>query len=196
MTLGLFDVNLREFDEAIKLREKTCSKTLTEIQNRALRNVAYRSAEFTEITAAAQVSADLKAPGLLAKITAIRLRGVKVKDFAAEMEKTRQMRLRSIRYLRSGFAPIIRALGGKFRGGRSAKAEEGFRSAQSGIHSTSKLSSGGSQPAEFTWIIDEPTGEKAGSAEKKVSPAIQQAVDFVARDMINHAIEKMNKALA
>lgn len=180
-----FSVDLREFNEAIDLREKRGTKTLVAITNKALLNVAYKSAQFTEVTGVAKINEDLRKPGLLAKLTAIRLRGRKVPDFAAEMERTRNIRLSSVRYLRSGFAPIVRALGGTFRGRESVKLN-------TGIHSTGHT---GNTP-QFTWIIDEPHEGKAASAEAKVFPSIQRAIDFVSRDMINHDIDAMNKALA
>jgi len=180
----MLTLDTRDFERALLTYASATEKDMAEVLNRAGRNIAYRAAAFTKPAQASQIRSDtMSKEGLLAGLTRARLKkkGItRVADFEAEMKKTLAIRIGSARYLRAAWAEAIAKFGGTFKGkkmrGASAKVIK--------ANAVSLLT-------EITALVNEPTGAKAESAEAKMMPALQEAVDFVAADMFSHAAKVM-----
>lgn len=196
-----FKFDLRQFEEAIFYRLETTDKALPEIINTAARNAAYRAAQFTPVATDATIRASLAKPHLLAALTSRHLRRAGIGklppgEFRAAMQAYLRAKLGTKKYLRSGWAPCIRAMGGNFRGGVNQKSEDAYgkkSGRKSGIHSTGRRATRMRLAALLIWITDQPTDAKASSAEAIAFTALQKGIDFVADDMIRHAQEKLAK---
>lgn len=196
-----FKFDLRQFDEAIFYRMETTDKALPEIINTAARNAAYRAAQFTPVATDATIRQSLSKPHLLAALTSRYLAAhgqgrLPPGQFKAAMEAYERAKLGTKKYLRSGWAPCIRAMGGGFRGGVNQKAEDAYTKKsgrKSGIHSSGRRATRFRLAALLIWITDQPTDAKRASAEKIAFTALQKGIDFVADDMIRHAQEKLAK---
>jgi len=197
-----FKFDLRQFDEAIFYRLETTDKALPEIINTAARNSAYRAAQFTPVATDATIRQSLTSnPHLLAALTSRYLAAtgqgrLPAPQFKAAMQAYMRAKFGTKKYLRSGWAPCIRAMGGNFRGGVNQKAEDAYakRSGRkSGIHSSGRRATRMRLAALLIWITDQPTEAKAKSAEAIAFRALQKGIDFVADDMIKHAQEKLAK---
>lgn len=189
--MGDFTFDTREFQSALQQYSEATKKDESEILNRAGKNVAYRASQFTPVAEAATIKSGLFADDHLRfALTAMKIKergmGVlKSPQFAQEVEKFVRSRVASRRYLKAGWAVAIEKFGGTYRGSkfRGATGEAIKATADSLI-------------TELAAILDEPTEAKAQSAESKMLPALQEALDFVARDMIDYAQRKLAKTAA
>jgi len=173
-----------DFERALLAYVDATGKEMPEVLNRAGRNIAYRAAQFTTPAQPAQIRADIKKhEGLLEALTSARLKkkGItRVANFAEEMKKTLAIRVGSARYLRAAWAEAIAKFGGTFRGKKMHGASAIVRKATVESLLT-----------EITALVNEPTGAKADSAEAKMMPALQEAVNFVGNDMLEYAAKKI-----
>jgi hypothetical protein len=171
----MLTIDTRQFTRALREYQNATGKDCVEVLNRAGRNTAYRAAQRTPKATAGKIRGELMgSPTLRFALTRIALkkRGIHKVDraaFAAEVRKFVSRRASSAGYIRSGWAPAIEALGGSFRG---KKAGKGYATKAS----VSRL---------ITEIVNSvPGAEKVGAA------ALQQAINFVAADMISYAQTK------
>ncbi len=181
--------SLRNFEEALELYERATKKEMSSVLNRAGLNVAYRAAQFTSFAERGAILRALKSnPKLAYALTALSLkkRGIGALpkgQFQAEVDAFIQRRISSSRYLRTGWAPAIIALGGTFKGVKTERGAEGYADK--------------STPAKLLTIIanvvKEPNEAQAYRAENALFPALEEAVNFVAEDMTKHAQEKLAK---
>lgn len=185
--LSLPDSTLREFGEALYVYEKATKKDTVEILNRAALQIAYRAAQFTPVAEAGEIRAQLfRDPHLVAALTSLSLkkRGVGVIAgplFEKEMQRFVTRRVGSKRYLRSGWAPAIIALGGTFRGSKLSRGIDGYANRATPVLLL----------AEIAATLDEANEEKAEGAERVGEKALIEAVEFVTEDMTNYANDKL-----
>lgn len=188
--MGL-SLNTDEFESALDAYEQATGKDSVEILNRAGLNVAYRAAQFTPVADAADIRSGLLSdPHLVYALTALSLkkRGIgklPAPEFQAAVAAFIAQRVASRRYLRSGWFDAIRDLGGTVRGDEF-KGSHGFANKATVINLLT----------EIAWILDEANGVKAESAEDIGAKALQEALDFVAADMLEYAQEKLAKTAA
>lgn len=182
-------VDISQFQKALQLRARVTKREERDIINRALLNVAYRAAQFTDVAQAADIKSGLYRDNRLRyALTSLRLKGEKLKspDFQKAVDAFVAYRIGSRRYLRSGWAKPIIDLGGTFRGSRLKKGtEEGWAQKASVFDLVARLAV----------ILKEPNESKAKSAEDVLFAALQEAVDFVAQDMIQHDTKKLIRAI-
>lgn len=189
-----FDVDLRKFEEGIFYRLETTDKALPEILNKSGGDVALRAASFTKFATKASVHESLhRDKHLLAALTSLRLRGVKVSKpaFRQAMEKYEKTRMGGLKFLRSGWAPIAYDFGFQFKGGRNQAARNG--AVNNKIRSSGKKATKAHLRALLTWVTVQPSTAKQESAQKIAAEALQKALNFVGDDMVKHAQEKLAK---
>lgn len=185
-------LDIGDFEEAMRLWAQATQKDSVEILNRAARNVAYRAAQFTPVASAAEIKGELlKDPKMVYALTALSLKKQGIGMLPkGEMEKAVQAfiarRVGSRRYLRAGWAQAIIDLGGTFRGSKLQRGSESFANPATIVDLL----------AEIAWIVQEANEHKAEGAEEKVMPALQEALDFVAKDMIDYAQDRLAKTAA
>lgn len=170
--------NLPQFSAALREYKEATGKDEVEILNRAGRNVAFRAASFTPKATASRIRADLmKDPHLRYALTSLYLRKrgrgiLKKPEFRQEVKKLIARRIASRAYLRSGWAPAVIALGGSFRGKKSDK--------------------GWAKKASVLNLITEIANTVPG-IDKVGVKALNEAIDFVAKDMLGYAQDLLAK---
>lgn len=182
---------VKVFNEYIPTTKKTVAVALTE----RARNIAFKAAAATPIESAAVIRSDLKRdPHLLAALTSIRLRKagkgiVKAPEFKEEMQRLLSGRIASSRFLRAGWAQAIIDLGGSFRGSRKKPSGAQRTSHSYGIKATFvRLLS------QISWIVDEPNGAKAESAERIASAALKIGIEGETQKLADHIADKLSRA--
>lgn len=184
--------SLNGFAEALYQYEAATGKDSADILNRAALNVAYRAAQFTPVATAAEIKSGLSGnEKMLAALTSISLRKrgigvVSAPGFQKEMQNYLTRRVGSRRYLRSGWAPAIIALGGSFRGSKLSRGVDGYADKATPLQLL----------AEIGVIIDEAHAGKVEGAEKIGEKALVEAIDFVAEDMIEYSQDRLAKTAA
>ncbi len=179
-------VDTSKFIFALRAYKAATQKDEAEILNRAARNVAFRSASFSPKGNAGRIRASLTRDSHLRyALTAMALkkRGVgalKSPEFAKEVERFISRRASSANYLRAAWAKAIEELGGSFKGAKFRGAG-GFANKAT----VSKLL------AEVVAITSQPTTGKAAGAERIGAQALQEAVNFVADDMLTYSRQLM-----
>lgn len=183
--------NINQFVFALRAKKAACRHTMPEIMNKALLNVAFRASSFTPRGNAAKIRSGLMAdPHLRYALTAIALkkRGVGILKkplFAKEVARFVSRRASSAGYLRAAYAKAIEQLGGTFRGSK-------FR----GADSFANKASIGRLLAEMVTILEQPDSSHAAGAERIGKQAIEEALAFVAEDMLQYAQRKLAEAAA
>ena len=165
--------------------------TFAEIINKALKDVAYRSAQFTPKTTPGTVNASLP-NDLLTRIASKRLRAkqgkFKRKELTAEKRKIKMRRKKGIGGVRAGWFPAIIALGGTIRG---AKLNSGGSAAKGKAKKAGGFRLWGSiKNTVITHQFAKNTQTGAGNIPFAVE-ALKKAVRFVANDRQLHADRKM-----
>lgn len=185
-------LDLSEFTPRMEQYLQITKKTEADALNKKALDVAYRAASATPVATASSVRASLmRDPHLLAALTSLHVRAtgrgiLKSPLFKEEMEKLIKHRMGSKKYLRSGWAPVIEAFGGTFRGGASAK----------GIRSYARRATAVGLLAEIVWVTDQPNEAKAEGAEKIADQALQDAIDFVANDMAEYIEDRIARMIS
>jgi hypothetical protein len=167
------DVDVRQFTRALNEYKEATGKDGAEILNRAGRNVAYRAAQGTPKATQARIRRDLYAdPRLRYALTSISLRkqgmGFMKTGFAKEVQRFVSRRIASAGFIRSGWAEAIEKLGGTYRGRKIGKGH------------------GRATKATALNLIAEIVNTVPG-IEKVGVKALQNAVEFVAADMIDYS---------
>lgn len=183
---GETKVDVSQFILALRAYKAATKKDCVDVLNRAAKNVAFRSAQFTPKGSAGRIRADLmRDPRLRFALTsmALKRRGVGRLSsplFQREVDRFVSRRASSANYLRAGWAKSIQDLGGTFRGAK-------FRGA-GGFGNKAVIA------RLLAEIVNTTTHTKAASvrgAELVGSTALQKAVAFVAEDMINFSKQLM-----
>lgn len=178
--------NVNQFVFALRAYKAATRKDEADILNRAARNVAYRASQFTPRGNAARIRAGLmRDPHLRYALTAMALkrRGVgalKSPGFAKEVARFVSRRASSAGYLRAAYAEAIQQLGGTFRGAKF-KGASGF----------ANKASIGRLLAQIVAIVSQPTERQVRGAEEIGLKALNQAVKFVAEDMLAYSQQKL-----
>jgi hypothetical protein len=187
----MIQLDTREFEQALRDYEKATQKDMADILNRAARNVAYRAAQNTPVANKAEIKSylfrDEKLRYALTSI-ALRKKGVgvlKSPQFKKAVERFVAHRLGSSRYLRAMWKPAIEKFGGTFRGAAPKGGNEGY-----GIKAVDNIAE---IFAEIGAIISQPDEKHAAGAEDIGLKALQDAVDFVAEDLLEYAEKKMRE---
>lgn len=179
-------VDTSQFILALRAYRAATKKDCVDVLNRAARNVAFRSAQFTPKGSANRIRRDLmrdKRLRFALTSIALRKRGIgrlPSPQFQKEVDKLVSRRASSANYLRAGWAKPIQDLGGTFRGAK-------FRGAGGFANKAlvNKL---------LAEIVNTTIHQNAASirgAELIGSEALQRAISFVAADMIQFSKELM-----
>lgn len=191
MITAIAKTNINNFVFALRAYKAATKKDEVDILNRAARNVAFRAASFTPKASAATVRSGLmKDPHLRYALTAIALRkrgigALKSPEFAKEVARFVSRQASSAGYLRAAYAKAIEQLGGTFRGSKFKGAD--------GFANKAKITA---LIAEIVAIVSQPDAAHAASAEVIGKRAIDEAVQFVAADMLNYAQQKLVQTAA
>jgi hypothetical protein len=194
------EVDLSKFRAALVAVKNQTKKPEADIVNRAMRDVAFRSASFTPKASASTVNSGLGGKngrvltGLAAiacnkKYGAKKWSRVQHKEMMATILKSRKAGLGA---LRAGWIPAIQALGGSYRG---AKLRAGSASQGTAKKATINNLVGVIKNAVFTRNYK---GEKKGAGSIGVSiDALGKAIRFVINDRQSYLDRKMgiNKVL-
>lgn len=186
------NTRIDKFVFALRAKKAACQHAMPEILNKAALNVAFRASQFTPKGNANQIRASLmRDQHLRYALTAMALkkRGagiLKSPAFAKEVEKFLSRRASSANYLRAAFAQAVQKLGGTFRGAKFKGAGEGF----------ANRATVGRLIAEIVAILNQPNESKAAGAERILMSAVNEAIDFVANDMLVYANRKLAGAAA
>ncbi len=190
-----FDLDLRDFESALKRYEEATGKDSADVLNHAARNVAFRAASFTPKAKATKITKVLnrkveytdphtgrthqtwlKYPLANAKLKARGIPPVNGAQMAAAANKLLRRQLATAGYGRAGWIPAIIALGGNYRGAKlrpSGLAAEGFASK--------------ARPSSLEAVIV----NCARGVGTFGAPALQEAVNFVAADLTSYAARKL-----
>lgn len=174
-----FKLDLTQFQGALREYGKATNRDAADILNRAGRNVAARAIQFTPKATAAKIKAELLSNNRAIYATIRRLRragvpqrGMSRTKFAQEINRTIAQRTRSAAFVSSGWFPALAAFGGRARRAGGSAAQGSGKRATPGT--------------PLAVLINAATG-----AEKVGAAALQQAVDFVAQDMLAYAQQKL-----
>lgn len=177
------------FAEALRAYKVTSGNTFANTLNHAMKNVAYRAAQFTEFTVAAKIRAELQNNPRLVRALVIKLmrqKGMK-KISKAKLELLMKhfinRRASSARYLRSAFARAAIDLGGEWRGRKFERGADGY-----GNEATPRR-----LEADVVAILEQPNSAHADSAEKLLLEAVEKAFAFVVDDLKVYAERKMRE---
>ena len=191
--------DLREFNRAIANVARYSKRPAADLLNWALRDVAYRSAQFTPKANKSKVLRDVGATGRNGKIWAIasvranRKYGKGQWSAAQRAEIVEALKAKSaqgIGALKAGWAPAIIALGGSFRGTVRAN---GSISGGLAIKATEARLAG---MIRNTVITRDKDGNPFSADEIALARiGLQKAIAFVTNQRNQSAIKKMNELL-
>lgn len=183
---ALNKVDTSQFILALRAYRAATKKDSVEVLNRAARNVAYRSSQFTPKGNASKIRRDImRDPNLRYALTSIALRKKGVgrlpsPQFQKAVDALVSRRASSANYLRAGWAKAIQDLGGSFRGVK-------FRGA-GGFGNKAIINK---LIANIVNTTSHKTQASVVGAELIGGKALQQAIAFVAEDMIAYAKQLM-----
>lgn len=191
--LSAFRASLRKVLIATKKEE-------ADIVNKALKDVAFRAASFTEKADPAKIEASLMHDKIALKMASKRLKeqsgeigGKRVtrKLIALRARQLINRRKKVIGYARAGWFPAIRAFGGTIRGSGTARV----------ISPPAKL--GSATPATASklfgeivnYVYDKMKGKASSQSRAKMEAALQKAIVFVTKDREQYAQRKLDAIL-
>lgn len=186
--------NLKQFSVSLRAVKLATRKDGVEIVNRALRDVAYRAAQFSPKTTAAAIDAELRSDNLLPRIASAQLKREKGKFTAQErterMRQIRKKRRSGAGALRASWAMAIMGLGGTFRGAKvdGRSASQGFGKKATISHLVARIRSA---VVTTNWL-----GRPRDASQ--IAPlvrALSLAVEFVTRDREAYAQRKIEATL-
>lgn len=186
--------NIRQFQAALKEKQRLSGKTASELLNKAARDVVFRAASFTERTTAAKIRAKLMLGGLVFKIAAKRLRGrgrFTRADVEAEAKRILNTAARAAGSVRASWAPAIIALGGSYRGRRPSPGTESAKG-------LAKRATPWNLVALVRSSIVTTSGKGRVTGASQIPPltdGLNRAVAFVTRDIKEYAVRKFAKAM-
>jgi len=189
-----FKVDLSEFNRALKFVEKATGKDSLTLLNRAALHAIIGgkgvkgAMQRTPKADRAKINAvnDKVLAGAVAK--RLKAKGIKVAtadEFRARVKKERRRRIRSTGYTAfAGWSNAAKAFGGK--GVRGVQG--GFRTKAVARHGWGRKA----KPVSLTAII----ANTAPAAEKIGEQALQDAINDVARDLVEYGTRKIQQTLA
>lgn len=193
---GIQMTNIKELGAALKRVMAVTKKTEAEIVNKALKDVAFRSAQYTPKTTASEIKSELKGSGViygLAAKSCNKKYGARTwtkPQFNDEVRLILQRRTRGVNALRAGWIPAIRKMGGTFRGANlraNGTASEGLAKP-----ATIEKLEGWIQNSVVTYSA---AGKASGAGEIIVAvQAINRAVQSVIVDRLQYAEKKLKEA--
>ncbi len=174
-------VDTSQLLKALNDRVSLAKKTIPVILNKAALNIGYKASQFTPKTTAAKIKRDLKRdPHLVYALTVNRMKKkgenkpLKSPQFAEKVQKFINQRASSAAFIRLGWSEGILALGGTYRGKRPLP----------------QYRHGGAKKATILRFVAEISNTSRG-IDKVGKKALQDAVDYVAKDMIEHDAPKL-----
>jgi len=192
-------MDMTAFKQSITNVIKHSKKPEAEIVNKALKDIAFRSAQFTPKANKSKVMRDIGGTGKSGKLWAIasiranrkygkgRWNAAQRKEIADKLKTTSAQ---GIGALRAGWAPAIIALGGKFRGTVRAN---GSVSKGTAVKATEQRLDGMISNAAVT--VDKDGNPFPAENIALAKAALARAVDFVTKDRNEYAMRKMNQLL-
>ncbi len=196
MSSIVLKADLPRFFAALRNKAKVSRKIESDGINRALKNVAFRAAQFTAKTTASQISSELKTGDLLPRLATIACnrkygKGGWNREQHSEMMKSIVKRRRSgAGALRAGWIPAIQMLGGRYRG---AKVRSGTTGAEGYAlkalpHKLNGLIANAVQVHNFK-------GQQFSAADIAIAiNALERAIGFVTEDMEGYVTRKITQA--
>lgn len=184
--------DIPRFVRAIRNKIKVVKKTEADVINKALKDVAYRAAQFTPKSSVAKINSISTL--ILAKLAARYLKGKQgtytkqqLQDYMLKIMKARRQRIAA---LRVGWATAIEAFGGKFRGG--VKKGSSTASAAYVLKANSQTLSG----LIMNTIETHSANGVHGAGEIDVAiQALDRAIEFVTEDIEGYATKKLLEAI-
>lgn len=187
--------NIKAFQASLKAKMRATSKTEAEVCTKAALDVAYRSASFTQKRTAAELRRRLLANDLVWKLASRNLKKKQGRYTRAELIKEAKRLLakaaRAAGAVRASWAGAIIALGGKWRGKRPKPGTESAKG-------TGRKANPRNLLAFIKSAIVTTSGTGRVTSASEIQPlvyALDQAVGFVAHDMMNYARKKIRQAL-
>lgn len=176
--------DLSTFREGLRAKLAVTKKTEAEVLNQAAKNICLRAVSFTPKANKGAIRAlDVK---IIAGAVAKKLRGghggkigISGREFAARIKKERARRIRSVAYVSAGWVKAGQGFGGGLKKKVSAKGNAGKSYGKKATDST--LAAIGANLANGASVVG--------------ARALQEAADFVGRDMLSYAQKKLARAL-
>lgn len=186
------ELDLSEFIPAMELYVNVSKKASSESLNKKSIDIAKTAMAFTPFATPTTIKQSLTSdPHLLAALTSIHLGkgnilpSPRFKQAMIAFEKSRQQ---GIKYLRSGFIPIVEALGSVVRGGKESRApgkasyasekSTALFASKSGVHSYANVATPIRLETVLVWVTDQKTDAKKESAEEIAMKALQMSIDY------------------
>jgi hypothetical protein len=179
-----FNLDSKGFRAAVLFTVREVGKALPDVLNRAGKNVALRAIQLTPKADKAKIQAlsDKEIAAAVAKRLRAKgkLKSTTAKQFKAFCRYEKQRRIRSRGYTAGpGWNNAARAFGG-----RGVRVQKGF--------GQSEAAKGKGKPASALKLVAELVNT-APASEKIGGPALQEAVNFVAKDMMDYGTKKLEK---
>lgn len=187
-----FEMDTREFNEALQLYSETTSKTAYDAVNGKAYDIALRSIKYTSQASKDEIKELINKPWWW-KMVVKRLKSSGMKATTANKDrKSKQIiaaKVRSVTFIKSGWFPAARILAASV--GRAFSRQKG------------KNPMGGAKPANYSTTNDmtaelyntagNTKSRSSGQALENQRPAMDKAMDEVFRDMISYLERQMEK---
>lgn len=191
-------LQMQQFRAALRDVLRATTRTEAEIVNKALKDVAFRSAQFTPKVTRATVIANLKQNGLLPRLAAASCNRKfgqgqwTIAQHRQEMADILKRRGSGVGAVRAGWIPAIQRLGGSYRGAKlrpGSTANDGRAVAATIRNLTGMI--------ENAVVTMDHSGRQYGAGEIPAAvAALQRAVEFVTRDRREYAERRLREALS
>lgn len=177
-------LDTRKFEQAVRFSVNDVGRDLTDVLNRAGRNVAIKAIQKTPRASASKIAAvtDAQLAGRIHKRA--RRKGVKIKraDMAKYIKRERARMKSSVGYTAGpGWNNAARAFGG-----RGVKMQKGFQKSQA--------RKGRGRKARVMSLVAE-LANTTPAAKKVGAGALQDAINHAAADLVSYGQKKLAKTL-
>lgn len=205
-----FVMHTAEFESALREYQTATKKDMSEVINRALRNVGYRAAQFTPKKEPATIEKELRKDQMALKFITKRLTRKKGSQYITKKNKVRTIRRvtrkqialrtrqfiarrkKKVGFLRAGWVAALVSAGIPLS--KDAKRSE--------LKGTSTIGSGRKATPERlvgylgNGVWGRLNGKSAAKTRRVMQTALARAEAFVAKDMKDYAAERMTKTAA
>lgn len=190
----MMTIDISRFQRSLREVRRVSKRSEAEIVNKALKDVAFRSASFTPKSNAAKIRGELQQNKLAIRLAVATLKKRRgkfnsndVKDMAARIVKARTSHVSA---LRAGWIPAIQKLGGNYRGAKlsqSGTAADGTAS-KATIWRLSGF-------IRNSIVTKNSKGRTSAGNITVLKQGLAKAIDFVTNDRETYAATKMRAAL-
>lgn len=202
-----FVMNTKQFDAAIALYKEATKKDMSDVLNRALRNVGYKAAEFTPKKEKDQIEIELWTDKIGLKFITKKLRARIGQTFQTKKGKNRTVRrvtrkqiakatrefikrrMKRTGFLRAGWVAALVNAGLKVSGLWGAIIKDSKSTLGSGKQATPKKLT--ARLGNGVW--GRLNGKSAAVIRGVMQGALRRAMSYVAKDMTDYAKDRMAK---